>query len=576
MSSSCLRLVAKLDERDQDAILTRLDQLQAEGVPAERAQIQAAIDVLTGLKRLAGIPEDQDLDPDNPGIKRSAARDVTETPEFKRWFGDSRVVDADGRPLVVYHGGAKGITAFDKGKIGTNFGYDKDGFFFTTERGDYPGTADNYAGEDGDVYHVYLSLQNPYTLEQFAADLGLEVDDLVMQEGSPQSPITVFDTDREEIMRRVRDGGYDGVAFQVDYGDGTNEGMFVALEPTQIKSAIGNNGQFDQGSADITLSTARNPMGFYSALARGIEAMPTKQAPAGAWKTQIKGLVNKGIVKQDEIEWSGIDDWLDLQDGKVSKEAVAEYLKQGGVKVEEVVLGDDDAEERARIAYYTSQRELMESAKELESIIPKDLPANARANLVAWVYSSANGDEYAQDEIDKLELSGDVKNGIRRHMALAVAHDLASRKFSDSEPSKYGDYTIPGGENYREVLLILPSKNPVLGMSSMRASRILFGQRYDSLTESQKSELRRKVSGKDDPEPYRSGHWDQSNVIAHIRVNDRTDDDGKRVLFVEELQSDWQADNRKAKDAIKAAVEDDFQGIVDRMKKAGVLEVNCD
>src|ERR1700679_2804161 len=31
--------------------------------------------------------------------------DQTQTPEFKRWFAGSKVVDAKGRPLVVYHGG---------------------------------------------------------------------------------------------------------------------------------------------------------------------------------------------------------------------------------------------------------------------------------------------------------------------------------------------------------------------------------------------------------------------------------------------------------------------------------------
>jgi hypothetical protein len=36
-----------------------------------------------------------------------------------------------------------------------------------------------------------------------------------------------------------------------------------------------------------------------------------------------------------------------------------------------------------------------------------------------------------------------------------------------------------------------------------------------------------------DSDQYRSTHWDQKNVLAHIRVNDRTDADGKRVLFVE-------------------------------------------
>jgi GNAT superfamily N-acetyltransferase len=38
--------------------------------------------------------------------------DITQTPRFKEWFGDSKVVDADGNPLVVYHGTTFGIEKF--------------------------------------------------------------------------------------------------------------------------------------------------------------------------------------------------------------------------------------------------------------------------------------------------------------------------------------------------------------------------------------------------------------------------------------------------------------------------------
>lgn len=31
-------------------------------------------------------------------------RVATDTPEFKKWFGDSKVVDKAGQPLVVHHG----------------------------------------------------------------------------------------------------------------------------------------------------------------------------------------------------------------------------------------------------------------------------------------------------------------------------------------------------------------------------------------------------------------------------------------------------------------------------------------
>lgn len=47
------------------------------------------------------------------------------------------------------------------------------------------------------------------------------------------------------------------------------------------------------------------------------------------------------------------------------------------------------------------------------------------------------------------------------------------------------------------------------------------------------------------PDVYKSSHWDEANVLAHVRLNDRTDADGKKVLFVEEIQSDWHQAGRK-------------------------------
>jgi hypothetical protein len=38
---------------------------------------------------------------------------------------------------------------------------------------------------------------------------------------------------------------------------------------------------------------------------------------------------------------------------------------------------------------------------------------------------------------------------------------------------------------------------------------------------------------------FRSSHFDQPNILAHVRFNERTDAEGKRVLFIEEIQSDW-------------------------------------
>lgn len=49
------------------------------------------------------VVEQQKAKAAQAGVQESAKR-VASTPEFKKWFGDSKVVDEKGEPLVVYHG----------------------------------------------------------------------------------------------------------------------------------------------------------------------------------------------------------------------------------------------------------------------------------------------------------------------------------------------------------------------------------------------------------------------------------------------------------------------------------------
>ena len=66
---------------------------------------------------------------------RNSKGSQTETAAFKKWFGDSKVVDEDGKPLVVYHGSGSQFTVFDGGKLG-NTGAEsaKGGFYFTDNK----------------------------------------------------------------------------------------------------------------------------------------------------------------------------------------------------------------------------------------------------------------------------------------------------------------------------------------------------------------------------------------------------------------------------------------------------------
>ena len=113
----------------------------------------------------------------------------------------------------------------------------------------------------------------------------------------------------------------------------------------QLEEMI-NSDQAEQHYEDVASQkqqpkfSLRDKLGMYSELENKIAAA-SPQAPVETWKGFIKSLPTKG-VKPEEIEWSGVNDWLDLQKGKVTRQEVLDYLKQGGVKVEETVLGEMD------------------------------------------------------------------------------------------------------------------------------------------------------------------------------------------------------------------------------------------
>ena len=108
--------------------------------------------------------------------------------------------------------------------------------------------------------------------------------------------------------------------------------------------------------------------------------------------------------------------------------------------------------------------------------------------------------------------------------------DETQRIMGEENGPQYGDYKTQGGENYREILLKLPTSRP-------SASNYSDPAKYDA-------DMRAfNASGKAD---YQSSHWKQDpNVLAHMRVQDRTGPNGEKILHVEEIQSDWHQEGRK-------------------------------
>ena len=189
----------------------------------------------------------------------------TDTPAFRKWFGESKVVDEEGFPRTVYHGSpdVRGLTQFQT--LQERFLGESDperGFWFTDDRrvaGTYADDrrAFDYQGAEPGVLSVYLSIKNP----------------LVIDAGGKSWRGT------RDAIARARAGGHDGVIVRnvVDDYQTTKQSKstttYAVLNPEQIKSTE-NRGTFDP--EDPTLLHAGISTPEVGALLKRFTGMPTE------------------------------------------------------------------------------------------------------------------------------------------------------------------------------------------------------------------------------------------------------------------------------------------------------------
>ena len=240
----------------------------------------------------------------------------TKTPEFKRWFGVSKVVDEDGNPLVVYHGTKKDFSSF-KTKYGdglfffsTNSSfasnwpvgtgglregpegtkdeveriraldaslrgtYMKDNYDFKTPEGEaafaedraalrkalkektgYASSVDFENNAGIQVMPVYLSIQNPFDPRKDYKKIEPLLRSNGMQnliDGDYHKSGNWVVYENKDVIDELKNLGYDGIWLAENVG-GPHE-TIAAFTNTQIKSATGNRGTFDPANKDIRYS----------------------------------------------------------------------------------------------------------------------------------------------------------------------------------------------------------------------------------------------------------------------------------------------------------------------------------
>lgn len=267
--------------------------------------------------------------------------------------------------------------------------------------------------------------------------------------------------------------------------------------------------------ADAPLATSKDqavygtPLDiFYSPVLRAVESAKQAAAPPKDWKAILNKAPN---VKRAEMDWLGVDDWLDAQDGQVPREALAEFVRGSQIEVVEEIGAEMDHDPSIRM-------DLGEVNEDGEQAVYLYDDVARRGRWEAEGVRTVEGTVEAEDEFviggqyfpNKQALWDWAEEQARIHEA--GDSDFAAR---------FAEYSEDGGTNYREILLRMPN------LHESGANRGQWAYDMDG----------NPTRGLKRPFVQRS-HFEQENIVVHARVKDREGPNGERVLFAEEIQSD--------------------------------------
>jgi hypothetical protein len=363
-------------------------------------------------------------------------------------------------------------------------------------------------------------------------------------------------------------------------GLGATGGLLKATKGLPVGMSI-------QEAKGLLQVAPKSDIGFYSAVEQAAITSPRKSATGQAF---LNDIMKGQDVRADEIKWMGLDDYLKGKQN-VTKQEVQDYIANNRVNVQEVRLGESVAEDPVGIAkrkavfdkYEPEIQGLYKDIDQYETNIinARNLASKNEAEAIAALNREGNPqpipttEDYNRYNLAKAEMERvnkiplDSREYVRKLDELVRARDAEANKaytIPETVPTKFGQYQLPGGENYRELLLTMPNKS--VTQATERAAELK--NKYDGYQRrmldirsmypglanrppeiqsefenllkisSDTANEMRNIRQASSAEAYKSSHFPETpNILAHLRVNDRVDADGKKMLLIEEVQSDW-------------------------------------
>jgi hypothetical protein len=349
------------------------------------------------------------------------------------------------------------------------------------------------------------------------------------------------DPGAEDIARQARVDADRGVQERADALEPyTDVDPVTALQREQITEDLAPSGGVGERGG---VQTPPPPPGQVDTGMRGVWTSPVRtfleshpKIPDKTTGVRWKKLLENAPHSRTEREWSGIDEWLESRRGEsITRSEVEEFFEANRPRLTESVRGAQAAQ----------------GAVNLDS--PYATPAVRRLVLAhqgdaddALLLSLANdGDSYRElmRRFPELEENED--------WAEFVLGEVTGGR-QDIPAPKFQEYTLPGGEDYKEILVQLePNVQPFAGevrqltdpsdpnqgkwLVQDGGGYILKNTEEEAQAFAQQRARARAIADAG----YRTSHWDEPNVLVHVRATTHQGADGGRYTMVNEVQSDW-------------------------------------
>lgn len=320
----------------------------------------------------------------------------------------------------------------------------------------------------------------------------------------------------------------DSVRFASDWSEADKTELFSWIQQQEQQQRIETaRRRLTNNQENLSVKRYSSPQHLYSLLKNRLQALPQKRASASQWLSTITNMKQNGIRKE-EIQWSGLNQYLAQfkKNQLINKLEILKYISNKHLRLElsiEQLWGDKGGLSFKEVALRMPHQVVYRAALKLdENCICLLRYVEDGCNYRVGVVKTLNNDHHMALNkywfaLDPYGRAIPKKNSVNNNslffdnsLEAKIAADKHAREhFGMSNGVKtnthFDHLTLYGGKDYREWFVTLPDYQ-----------RIYFGP-----------------------------HFYDHNVLAHIRTTTRTDIIGRKILFIEEVQSDWHQSGKR-------------------------------